>query len=336
MEAPPVQYVTTSGGHSIAYSVSGAGRPLVFLGPALGGMAHLWRFFPEWMVGLTARFQLVQHDLRGHGMSDRGLPRDFAPDSDLPDVRSVLDRLRLERLVLFGLSGVGHLAVRYAIAHPEQVEALILSGTPISYSIPSFFRDLPSENWEFFLRSMVPPLLEPEKSQAWFESYKESTTYEDWQVRGRLSAESNIASDLPRLQMPVLALHTREEAMTSAEEAKQLAAVIPNVRLVMIKGSLALGDATEGIAAIERFLAEIPIKQKEPATGGGLSGRTDLSRRELEVLRLVAAGKSSREIGEELVLSRRTVERHVANIYLKTQTHGRAQVAVYARERGLF
>jgi DNA-binding NarL/FixJ family response regulator len=50
----------------------------------------------------------------------------------------------------------------------------------------------------------------------------------------------------------------------------------------------------------------------------------------VEVLQLLARGMSSREIGRELVLSVRTVERHVANIYLKTNTHGRAQATTYA------
>jgi DNA-binding NarL/FixJ family response regulator len=57
--------------------------------------------------------------------------------------------------------------------------------------------------------------------------------------------------------------------------------------------------------------------------------------REVEVLRLIAGGRSSREIGEELVLSVRTVERHIANIYIKTNTHGRAQATVYAIAHGL-
>ncbi len=50
-----------------------------------------------------------------------------------------------------------------------------------------------------------------------------------------------------------------------------------------------------------------------------------LTQRELEVLRLVVRGMSSREISRQLVLSVRTVERHVANIYFKTNTHGRVQ-----------
>jgi len=63
--------------------------------------------------------------------------------------------------------------------------------------------------------------------------------------------------------------------------------------------------------------------------------RDGLTSRQVEILRLVAQGKSSREIAEELVLSIRTVERHIANIYLKTGTHNRVQVAAYARDSGL-
>jgi pimeloyl-ACP methyl ester carboxylesterase/DNA-binding CsgD family transcriptional regulator len=329
MNAPPVQYVTTPGGKSIAYSVCGAGRPLVFVGPALGGMAYLWRFFPEWMEGLTTRFQLVQHDLMGHGMSGRGLPRDYNSDDDLEHLRLVLRKLQLERLTLFGLSGVGHLAVRYAIAHPEQVEALILCGTPISTGIPSFFRDLPSENWEFFLKSMVPSSLDPEESRACFESLKESTTYDDWQVRGRIATGSDIASDLPRLQMPALVLHAREQSMSSAEEAKQLAAAIPNGRLVMIEGNLALGDPSEGVAAIAEFLSSLspPIAPDISPAG--------LSHREVEVLQLLAQGNSNQQIADELVISLNTVRRHVSNVFDKTGVANRAQAAIYARDRGL-
>ncbi|HEY7467791.1 MAG TPA: helix-turn-helix transcriptional regulator, partial [Dehalococcoidia bacterium] len=60
-----------------------------------------------------------------------------------------------------------------------------------------------------------------------------------------------------------------------------------------------------------------------------------LTEREVEILQLLAQGKSSREISESLVLSVRTVERHIANIYLKTDTHGRAQVTAYALAKGL-
>ncbi len=60
-----------------------------------------------------------------------------------------------------------------------------------------------------------------------------------------------------------------------------------------------------------------------------------LTAREVEVLRLVAAGKSNREISAELVLSVRTTGRHIANIYGKIGAHNRAGATAYALRHGL-
>jgi NarL family two-component system response regulator LiaR len=53
------------------------------------------------------------------------------------------------------------------------------------------------------------------------------------------------------------------------------------------------------------------------------------------VLRLVAAGKSNREIAEELIISVRTVANHVANIMNKTNTANRTEAATYAAQHQL-
>jgi ATP/maltotriose-dependent transcriptional regulator MalT len=67
-----------------------------------------------------------------------------------------------------------------------------------------------------------------------------------------------------------------------------------------------------------------------------LPGRpAGLSRRELEVLSLIAAGCSNQEIADRLVLSIRTVQRHVENIYAKTGARGRAAASVFAATHGL-
>jgi DNA-binding NarL/FixJ family response regulator len=63
-----------------------------------------------------------------------------------------------------------------------------------------------------------------------------------------------------------------------------------------------------------------------------------LTQREIEVLRLIAVGKSNQKIAEELILSIRTVERHVSNIYEKIGVHGntaRAAATAYAFSHGL-
>jgi predicted ATPase/DNA-binding CsgD family transcriptional regulator len=65
---------------------------------------------------------------------------------------------------------------------------------------------------------------------------------------------------------------------------------------------------------------------------------TGLTQREIEILRLIAAGKSNKKIAEELVLSVRTIERHISNIYKKIGVYGstaRAAATAYAFTHGL-
>ena len=62
---------------------------------------------------------------------------------------------------------------------------------------------------------------------------------------------------------------------------------------------------------------------------------TDLSQREVDVLRLLAQGASNRDIAEQLVLAEGTVKNHVSNILAKLHAANRTQAANLARERGL-
>jgi DNA-binding CsgD family transcriptional regulator len=61
----------------------------------------------------------------------------------------------------------------------------------------------------------------------------------------------------------------------------------------------------------------------------------ELTKRELEVLRLLSAGETNREIAAGLVVSVRTVDRHVSNIYAKLGVSSRAAATSYAHEHGL-
>ncbi len=61
----------------------------------------------------------------------------------------------------------------------------------------------------------------------------------------------------------------------------------------------------------------------------------ELTARELEVLRLIAGGRSNRQIAQELVISEKTVKTHVSNILSKLHLADRTQAAIYALKRGL-
>jgi DNA-binding NarL/FixJ family response regulator len=60
-----------------------------------------------------------------------------------------------------------------------------------------------------------------------------------------------------------------------------------------------------------------------------------LSRREVEVLRLIAAGRTNHQISDELFISVHTVGRHVSNIFAKTGVANRAEAATYGHRHGL-
>jgi two-component system, NarL family, response regulator NreC len=90
----------------------------------------------------------------------------------------------------------------------------------------------------------------------------------------------------------------------------------------------AIRAATRGEIYINPLLGAKLAAAPEGPPGG-------LTPREIEVLRLVAAGYTNPEIAEQLVISIRTVETHRAAIHRKLDTTSRAEVVAFAREHGI-
>ena len=87
--------------------------------------------------------------------------------------------------------------------------------------------------------------------------------------------------------------------------------------------------------AIYRQLGAIPdVARLESATSGG-TARGGLTARECEVLALISTGASNRQVAEGLVISEKTVGRHLANIFGKIGVTTRTAAAGWAREHGL-
>lgn len=118
---------------------------------------------------------------------------------------------------------------------------------------------------------------------------------------------------------------------------------VARVRLLVSEACRALGD--DDTATLEKEAARTVFAEVGAALGqaGFGSGDTEtrssdthgLTKRELEVLRVVAAGKSNRDIADELVISERTVARHLQNIFTKLDVSSRTEAAAFAFSHGL-
>ena len=92
------------------------------------------------------------------------------------------------------------------------------------------------------------------------------------------------------------------------------------------------------LTAARKVLADIgagPAEQEAAALLGVEKSPGGLSPREVEVLRLVAAGLSNPEIASQLVLSEKTVTRHLSNIFVKLDVGSRTAAAAFAYEHNL-
>ena len=144
-----------------------------------------------------------------------------------------------------------------------------------------------------------------------------------------LDLTSDSRAFLPELTMPALVLHRRGDRTVPLGRGRELAALLPNARFVTLAGDSHLPHMDDQ-RELQRALAGLP-RRRGPV---GANGDSPLSRRETDVLRLVASGLSNREIASSLVLSEHTVHRHVANILRKLSQSSRAAAAAQATRAG--
>jgi DNA-binding NarL/FixJ family response regulator len=114
------------------------------------------------------------------------------------------------------------------------------------------------------------------------------------------------------------------------------------VRVLLGVACRALGDSASAElefeaarGALEELGAVPDLERLASLVAGPSPAGGPLSRREREVLVLVAAGKTNRAIAAELVISEKTVARHVSNILTKLRLSSRAEATAYAYKRGL-
>jgi DNA-binding CsgD family transcriptional regulator len=168
----------------------------------------------------------------------------------------------------------------------------------------------------------------------WARLIEESLTGETMARIMEAGAGLDVSHLLAGIECPTLVCHAHADPLWPVKCGLQLAEGIPNARFVALEGHEGgpFTNAQSAVDAIDSFLLELfPENQKAPAT----TGKLPLTPRETDILRLIAAGLTSREMARRLSLSVRTVGRHITNIYDKIGARGRADATAYAMKHGI-
>jgi DNA-binding CsgD family transcriptional regulator/pimeloyl-ACP methyl ester carboxylesterase len=338
MDAPPVQYATTSDGVRIAYAASGTGRPFVMAPSPPSDVTGLWSLpsHRHLFEQLSARYRLIRFDHRGFGRSQRSLPS-YSLDDYVKDIEAVVDRLELSSFVLYaGFAVTGQTAVAYAARHPDRVEALVLWNCRVDNGLyyAALHEQAARDSVPLYALARAPILSPLEDSQAWVEMYVQAITSKDLVQIINDCKDISIEDILPLVQAPTLQISRPADP---GNAFSRVVSLLPNGRLVYIDLPAAGlftadGSTPPAVTAIDEFLATVPQWDSLPASVAPDSGLSD---REIEVLRLLTQGKSNQQIADQLVISLNTVRRHVSNIFDKTGVANRTEAAGYAREHGL-
>ncbi len=351
-DAPPeqeIRFCRAPDGVRLAIATHGNGPPLVVASCWLSHLQYdwqspVWRHFLE-QVGALAT--VVRYDERGFGMSDWTVD-DFSLPARLGDLEAIVDAAGHERFALLGMSGGSAVAMSYAAAHPERVTRLILYGTvcseprtwtPEGFAEEETYRSMIRVGWakddpvfrRAFTTRFIPDATE--EQMRWFDDLQRMSTSPANAVDSRIARQQVVLDEeLDRITAPTLVLQAIGDRSTTFENGVLVSARIPGARLVPLESRNHILLADE--PAWQVFIGEVAAFLEPDRRAFGLREpdrpAEPLSARELDVLRLVAEGRTNEEIAVALTLSVRTVERHLSNVYAKLGVGGRAARAAAA------
>jgi DNA-binding CsgD family transcriptional regulator/pimeloyl-ACP methyl ester carboxylesterase len=340
---PEIRYVDSPDGTRIAYSVIGRGPALLIM-PVMPG-THLtldWQLphRGEWYGRLAESFTVVRYDGRGAGLSQREV-RDLSIEAHVADLRVIVDKLALDQFALLSRHISAPVAIRFAVDDPERVSRLVLWNAVYRFADFTSTRRqralnlLLEHDFELFTETVAyagQGWPETHRARQFAEYMRASISQAMYREYLRAFRGVDVSSLLSRVSCPALVFHRRDVVKFELTVSQKLAAELGNARLVVAEGtsSALFGEDLPNITdTIESFLKETCDQTDSTLKGAKLTVR------ELEVLRLLSAGKSNREIAALLEVSVHTVDRHLANIFGKIGAHNRLEAALFAVSHGL-
>ena len=148
-----------------------------------------------------------------------------------------------------------------------------------------------------------------------------------------IGATRQIRKLQPETHVIVVTSHHQDEYIFPAVRAGAISYLLKDVEPEELAS--AIRKAARGEAVLDSRVASRIVQELQGLRKDEINPFTELSEREFEVLRLIAAGKSNAEIAETLVIEESTVKTHISNLLKKLHLEDRTQAAVYAWQEGI-
>lgn len=148
-----------------------------------------------------------------------------------------------------------------------------------------------------------------------------------------IAATRQIRRLRPATQVIVVTSHHQDEYIFPAVRAGAISYLLKDVEPEELAD--AIRKAAQGEALLDSRVASRLVKELQGIRQEQVNPFTELSEREFDVLRLIAAGRSNAEIAATLVIGESTVKTHIGNLLKKLHLDDRTQAAVYAWQQGI-
>lgn len=246
------QYLELSGGVRVHYRVHGPqDAPALVLVHGFAASLHSWE---PWVERLQGRYRIISVDLPGHGLTRTPPDYVFSASSNAELIDELMHQLGVQRFALAGHSMGGAVAVRYALRHPERLDALVLVGAAAWPSgeragrTPLVFQLLRNPLGRAALRYVNPRLF---AQRGLASAYHDPALADEALVhryvdlarapgrRAMLTSGRNNSADAPlrpedvaAIAAPTLVMHGEHDRIIAIGAGRALAAAIPGARLI--------------------------------------------------------------------------------------------------------
>jgi pimeloyl-ACP methyl ester carboxylesterase len=273
-EIPQTRYAKAPDGTSIAYQVVGNGPvDLVYSTGIWSNLEVMWEQ-PLWAHFLKrlARFsRLILFDMRGVGLSDRGLEPPVL-ELQRDDIGAVMDAAGSREAIVFGGARAASMAMLFAATHPERTKVLVLYA-PVAKTVstPDFPHGKTPEEQAYFFGRFVREVGTGKNLELQGPSVVGDGPFVEWWARferlvaspsayeelGRIFTDMDIREILTAIHVPTLVIHRDGDRIVLERQARYVSDQIANAVHVELPGEDHLpfiGDADAILDEVERFV----------------------------------------------------------------------------------